>query len=97
MIEIDLAVVATILATGLFGMPVAQLIQLFKGWLKWTPDETGHNKHKAKVRYILAPVISAVATSAFLVPLGTFTIPVFAGLTIIVWAEATGMFKLKKT
>ena len=96
MIEIDLAMVATILATGLFGMPVASLIQLIKGWLKWIPDETGHNPHKVKVRYILAPIVSAVATAAFLVPLGTFTIPVFAGLSIIVWAEATGLFKLKK-
>jgi len=85
-IEIDLAWVVVILATGLFGIPVSSLIQLVKGWLNWDGG---------KVK-ILAFLISAAATAVFLVPLGLFSVPVFAGCTILVWGEAVGFFKVTK-
>ena len=86
-VAIDLAVVASIIATGLFGIPAASLVQVIKKALKWKDG---------KVR-LIALVVSAACVAAYLVPLGLFKWYLFVTYTVVVWAESTGLFKMTKS
>lgn len=85
-VTFDMALVLSILATGLFGLPVSQIVELVKRTLRWKDGKV----------YLIAFVVSAVCVSAYLIPLGLFKAGYIIGYTLIVFGEASGLYKMVK-
>ena len=85
-VTFDLAVVFSILATGIAGIPVAGLCEMLKRLLGWKDGRA----------YIIAFVVSGACVAAYIFPLGLFSWQLFAGYTIIVFGEASGLYKMVK-
>jgi len=82
----DLAVVTSILLTGIAGLPVSSLVELIKRALKWQDRKV----------YLIAFIVSAAAVAAYLLPLKLFSWPLFAGYLVLVFGEASGLYKMVK-
>jgi len=85
-VTFDLAVVMSIMTTGIAGISVAGLIEMIKRFLKWTDFKV----------YIIALGVSAGAVVAYLLALKMFDWTLFAGYTILVFGQASGLYKMVK-
>jgi len=86
-VEIDPAVVNTILASGLMGFGVIAVTQIIKTALKL---------EGSIVSFGISLAVSAAAVIVYLITGGAgFTILKFVGYTVAVWCLANGWYKLK--
>lgn len=82
----DPTVIQLIMA-GALGITVLGLTEIIKKWLKAT----------GVIAYIISFVVSAGATAYYLVSNHLFTIVLFIGYTVLVFATANGIFKAAHT
>ena len=85
-VTFDLAVVLSIITTGIAGVPVAGLVEIIKRMFKI----------KDKKALLVVFVVSAGAVTAYLVPLGLFSVQLLIGYTVFVFGEASGLYKMVK-
>jgi hypothetical protein len=83
---LDLSVVNVIMA-GALGLTVLGVTEIVKRFLKAS----------GAVAYIVSLVVSAGATAYYLVSNHIFTVVLFIGYTLLVFATANGIFKATHT
>jgi len=86
--DVDKALIAAIL--GAFGLGVLGITELIKTWLKvanWHPTA------RKVAGYVISLVVTLGATTSTLIATSRFTWGSFILYSLIVWAEANGIFK----